>query len=410
MRPPRLPARALAALAFALHAAPALAQDAPSPEEAARLEREAEAARAEAERLQNEADAQAAEIERLQRALVDAARDQSDREREALATEARLAALSRDEARLAEQAADDRETLRDVFAALARLQRARPPAVLAAHGDALSAARAASLLADVAPALESRADEALARLDMLAALRAEMDEERTMLAQSEAELSSARVEIVAMIDARTAEVARLRADSTAEAQAAADLAARVATLRELIAALEERTGPYAPPPQDEPVARPPLPRLKPDREDVGAVPPPFVPATGRFADARGALPLPVAGELVSRFGDPAAGVQSEGMVLRTRPGALVTAPFDARIEYAGAYGSYGRLVILSMGENYHIVLAGLGRLDGVGGQTVLAGEPIGQMADLPRSSPRLYLEIRKDGQTIDPGPWWRNGG
>lgn len=410
MSPPSPLMRAAAALALSLLASPVQAQDAPTPEDAARLEREAEAARETAARLQAEADARAAEIERLQLALVDAARDQGQRERDALAAEARLTALAGEEARLAEQAADDRETLRDVFAALARLERARPPAVLAAHDDALAAARAAGLLADIAPALETRAGEALARLDTLTALRVEIDDERRALAQSDAELALARTEIVALIDARTAEVARLRADSAAEAEVAADLAARVVTLRELIAALEARRGAYVPPEHEEPGPRTPLPRLKPDREDIGAVPAPFTPATGRFADARGTLRPPVAGEIVSRFGEARDGVASEGIVLRTRPGALVTAPFDARIEYAGSYRAYGRLLILSVGENYHIVLAGLGRLDAVADQTVLAGEPVGSMGAPSAGSPELYLEIRKDGQTIDPAPWWRGEG
>jgi septal ring factor EnvC (AmiA/AmiB activator) len=50
------------------------------------------------------------------------------------------------------------------------------------------------------------------------------------------------------------------------------------------------------------------------------------------------------------------------------------------------------------------------------GQFVLAGEPVGAMgermsllpgAGVPESDdPVLYVEFRKDGGSIDPGPWW----
>jgi septal ring factor EnvC (AmiA/AmiB activator) len=54
---------------------------------------------------------------------------------------------------------------------------------------------------------------------------------------------------------------------------------------------------------------------------------------------------------------------------------------------------------------YHFVLGGFGEVNVKVGQFVLSGEPIGS---LPRSTGSvLYVELRKDGQSIDPGPWWR---
>ena len=48
------------------------------------------------------------------------------------------------------------------------------------------------------------------------------------------------------------------------------------------------------------------------------------------------------------------------------------------------------------------------------GQFVLAGEPVATMGNDSRvavtrggtSHPVLYVEFRKDGASIDPGPWW----
>jgi septal ring factor EnvC (AmiA/AmiB activator) len=396
--------------------APGLAQDpaedptepTPTIEDALQLEAEAEAARTDAARLGEEAVARAAEIERLQAALVAAAQAHGESEREALAAGTRLAVLETQKAPLAAQAERDREALGDVLAALVRLERGRPPAALVSGRDALDAARAASLLAETAPALETRAREALDRLAALETLETRIDAEQVVFTDAEATLAERRAEIAGLIGARTRELDRLRSDSAGRAQDAETLAERAAGLRELIAALESRTGSYAPASRPERAAAIPLPRLKPRGAAVGAAPPPFVPPTGRFADARGTLAPPAAGAVVGRYGERREAQALEGMLIRTRQGALVTSPFDARIEYAGAFRAYGRLLILSVGDDYHLVIAGLSSTYGTAGQTVLAGEPIGEMAGTSNPAPELYVEIRKDGRPIDPSPWWRS--
>ena len=71
---------------------------------------------------------------------------------------------------------------------------------------------------------------------------------------------------------------------------------------------------------------------------------------------------------------------------------------------SSAFRSYGLLLIVDCGDGYHFVLAGLDRLDASAGQRVLAGEPVGtagwaaeQAAGVP-----LYLELRRNGQPVDP--------
>ena len=66
---------------------------------------------------------------------------------------------------------------------------------------------------------------------------------------------------------------------------------------------------------------------------------------------------------------------------------------------------YGRILIIEHGERYHTLLAGLERIDAVIGQWVLAGEPVGTMGDPADDIPRLYLELRRTGEPINPLPW-----
>ena len=105
-----------------------------------------------------------------------------------------------------------------------------------------------------------------------------------------------------------------------------------------------------------------------------------------------------------------------GDMVATQSTAIVTAPSDGSVLYAGPFRSYGQLLILNAGDGYHVVLAGMSRISVAPGQSVLAGEPVGAMGEARVASvsaqppgnaaPELYVEFRKDGKPVDPAPWW----
>ncbi len=134
-----------------------------------------------------------------------------------------------------------------------------------------------------------------------------------------------------------------------------------------------------------------------------------------FHLAKARLPLPAHGKKVIDFGDTTAqGGRSKGIVIKTRHNALITSPCDGWVVYAGAFRSYGQLLIINAGGGYHVLLANLSRLDVQLGQFVLAAEPVGSMAGDARgkgkaSDPVLYVEFRKDGKPLNPAPWWATG-
>ena len=119
---------------------------------------------------------------------------------------------------------------------------------------------------------------------------------------------------------------------------------------------------------------------------------------------------------IREFGgsDGAGGVE-KGISLAVRPGAQVTTPCDGWVVYAGPFRSYGQLLILNAGGGYHVLIAGMERISVNIGQFVLTGEPVATMGSTSQvasilatnaSQPVLYVEFRKDGTPIDPGPWW----
>jgi septal ring factor EnvC (AmiA/AmiB activator) len=102
-------------------------------------------------------------------------------------------------------------------------------------------------------------------------------------------------------------------------------------------------------------------------------------------------------------------------MVATQSAAIVTAPADGSVLYAGPFRSYGQLLILDAGDGYHVVLAGMSRINVALGQSVLAGEPVGAMGEAKvadasaaraNTGPELYIEFRKDGKPVDPAPWW----
>ena len=135
-----------------------------------------------------------------------------------------------------------------------------------------------------------------------------------------------------------------------------------------------------------------------------------------FASAKGMLPLPVNGARIREFGAPdGLGGTEKGLSIAARPGGQITAPCDGWVVYAGPFRNYGQLLILNAGGGYHVLLAGMERISVDLGQFVVTGEPVAVMGSgaqsplLKRaaaSQPVLYVEFRKDGIPVDPGPWW----
>ncbi len=125
---------------------------------------------------------------------------------------------------------------------------------------------------------------------------------------------------------------------------------------------------------------------------------------GDFAKAKGTLPLPARGKILTVYGEQKVkGVSSKGIIIKTRDNAQVISPFDGTVIFAGPFRGYGNLIIVEHGNGYLTLLAGLSTFDVELGQLLLAGEPVGQMP--VGEDAKLYVELRKDNQPIDPLAW-----
>jgi len=367
--------------------------------------------------LQAEIDALDKDRASLSAALVEGGREVQRAESAIGATETRLTALFADEDRLRASLATRRATLADVLAALQRMGHRPPPAILVRPEDALASIRSAILLGAVVPDLHTAAAALAADLDELVTVRQAMERERDELRANATALAEGRTRIAMLIEERqrqrTASVAAL----AAEEARAATLAGQATSLKDLIARMEsENTAAAAAAAEAERAAA-----LA--RAETGDRPAQSLGAANRlapavaFANTRGLLPMPANGTVTISFGGPdGLGGRSPGISLATRSSAQISSPADGWVVYAGPFRSYGQLLIINAGDGYHVLLAGMERIDVQLGQFVLAGEPVAIMAsqrlasvgaaDLGASEPVLYIEFRKDGVSIDPAPWW----
>ncbi len=137
---------------------------------------------------------------------------------------------------------------------------------------------------------------------------------------------------------------------------------------------------------------------------------------GAWAAGPAAAPAnaPVAGQVVRGWGDLTDAGPASGISIRSPPAAHVLAPCTGRVAYSGPFRSFGVLLILDCGGGYHFVLSGFEHLAVQVGMAVWNGEPVGVMPGWdPRGGgarPSLYMELRRDGQPVNPAPFLRAHG
>ncbi len=329
--------------------------------------------------------------------------------------EARLRPLDGREQQIRDSLDSRRTEIVEVLAALQRAGRRTPPALLIRPEDALQSLRTAMLLGAVVPELRVRAEKLTSDLSELVTLRKTIAAERDKLAVDRDRLKDDQIRLAALVDERQRKQSAIERDMEAEGARAVALSKQVDSLQGLIAKMEldlksAAKAAAAASLQGTPAA----PNGKPN---LGGFKDParLSPAVA-FASAKALFAYPVNGTKIRDFGgsDGAGGVE-KGISLATRAGAQVTTPCDGWVVYAGPFRSYGQLLILNAGGGYHVLIAGMERISVNIGQFVLTGEPVATMGKTSQvasilattaSQPVLYVEFRKDGTPIDPGPWW----
>lgn len=281
-----------------------------------------------------------------------------------------------------------RDRIGQLLSVMLTMERDPAPLLLLHPDGPLGTARAGMVLSSVAPALHAEADALRGQLDELKRLRALQVETRETLSRGLVAAQEARAALSKAVQDRTDLPTRFLDDPeelTALLASAESLDAFAAGL----AAMET---------------------------DIGA-------PLEDFEGAKGTLPLPVRGTLLRRAGEAdAAGIRRPGILVATRPAALVTAPWPATLRYRGPLLDYGNVMIVEPASGYLLVLAGMKAVFGETGDVVETGAPLGLMGGTETDGPlfpadgqerggagrteTLYIELRHGKEPLDPGPWF----
>ncbi|EMS3302525.1 peptidoglycan DD-metalloendopeptidase family protein [Neisseria gonorrhoeae] len=126
-----------------------------------------------------------------------------------------------------------------------------------------------------------------------------------------------------------------------------------------------------------------------------------------FSRMQGRLKKPVDGVPTGLFGQNRSGGDVwKGVFYSTAP-ATVESIAPGTVSYADELDGYGKVVVIDHGENYISIYAGLSEISAGKGYTVAAGSKIGTSGSLPDGEEGLYLQIRYQGQVLNPSGWIR---
>jgi murein hydrolase activator len=264
-----------------------------------------------------------------------------------------------------------------------------PTALLHPDGPT-GTARAGMLLAELTPALNQRAAQLRSDLEDVQTLRVLQTDAETRLRSSLTAVQAARTALNKAMAERTDLPRRFIEDPVSTAI----LIASTETLGGFASGLSQIVA----------------------SEDVSVEAPATI--EGQIGD----LPLPVQSLVLRGMNEAdAAGIKRPGLLLATRPRAIVTSPTAATIRYQGPLLDFGNVMVLEPRSNTLFVLAGLETVYGETGQVIAAGTPIGLMGGSGSGdelstvgdgtgaarTETLYIEVRQDNVPQDPASWFR---
>jgi murein hydrolase activator len=326
--------------------------------------------------LQKQVRAMESEIKDTRGKLVKAGESIQQNEKELRSLETRITELESKKKELDKSLNEDRRSMARLTLALERLRRVPPEALIAKPGAPLQAAQSALLMQQIMPALYTQAEKLRANLVELSALQKELQGKKKKADQTSMTLKDEQKELATLVDRRELLYAATNEDLKERQANIRRISAQASNLQDLVRRLN-------------------------DEENRAA-------GTAKKAKVKppkaGSARLPVAGIISVRYGSPDNfGAPSRGIIIEGNNDGLVVSPMGGVVRFAGPFKNYGQLVIIEHEKGYHSLIAGLQKIDTVVGQSVAAGEPLGQLERASNGNkPTLYYELRLNGQPVNP--------
>ena len=281
----------------------------------------------------------------------------------------------------------EKKSMAELVIALERIRRLPPQALVARPGAPLETAQASIVLGAIMPELNKRAEELKKTLTELSQIEEDLSSNKTKLKKTSEKLKTSKDKMENLVSERQNTLQSVKGEFADQEKQVATLSRKASDLKDLIQKLGEEKRKAKAAQKAQKTESTPR-KKKIDESKLGL-------SLATLGPSR----LPVPGTISISYGQSdEIGAASEGLHIKSRKGAVVVAPMTGVVRYAGPFKSYGSIVLLEHKNNYHSLIAGLGRIDTVVGQSVDAGEPLGTLG----ATPSLYYELRYNGQPINP--------
>ncbi len=127
-----------------------------------------------------------------------------------------------------------------------------------------------------------------------------------------------------------------------------------------------------------------------------------------FSRLKGRLALPVAGEILNKFGQnrEGGGPAWKGLFIRARQGHEVRSVGSGKVAFADWLRGFGNLLIIDHGTGYLSLYSNNESLYKQPGDSVRAGDVVATVGSTGgQDEPGLYFELRHQGNPFDPMSW-----
>jgi len=370
------------------------------------------------------------DIRALKGKLVVAAKVITSLDNNLIRVEKRLEEIRQVEDDTLQDLAKRNKELASTLSALVNLSRQPEGTIIGNPAGLVDSLRASSLLQSIIPKLKKDADQLSRQLSALEELRSQYATEQEQFAALRDQRTLEQKELDLLMAAKHAAQEKIATASSTEKGRLNILTTNVRDMTALMKRLEvdkkkQQAAERKKLEQDIATRQARQKQLESSEKSAAAVPPPAseknpktepentaaeaqlasVNIARQFLEAKGTLPLPVGGRIISNYNEPKKTGQQKGIVIESRSAAAVISPYDGKIAFAGPFRHYGLLLIIDHGDGFHTLLSGMGSIDGSVGQLLLAGEPVGRMENSGNEKPKLYMELRSKGAPINPIPW-----
>lgn len=414
--------RALLFLSFLLISHPCLAESVTKTKTSLEdIEKKVAAEKAAQEKLGTQVQTIEKDLKGLKTELIQTTEKVQKNEKDMQSLEGKLSDLTAQKKKLTESLDTERQSLAGLIIAMERIKRVPPQALIARPGAPLETAQAAIVFKAIVPEINARAERLKDNLKELENVEADLKDNKQELDKTVEKLTGNREKMEGLLAARQDAFKETKAQYENQGQQVLALSRQASDLKDLIGKLEEenrrreakraedrRKAEEKARKQEEAARKEALKK----GEKSGEAPKPYIkpqPSPAMRETDTASLPAlgnarpPLSGPVLVRYGQAdKIGAKSEGVRIQGRKGAAVVAPIGGIVRYAGQFKSYGNIVLIEHKNNFHSLIAGLGRIDTVVGQSVDAGEPVGALGSGTSGAPVLYYELRYNGKPVNP--------